>query len=221
VPISNFRRRAFPVVLVSLPSVGCHPGSAATSGAKAPTAQASIHPSAVPDEAFGASVHRLLRDGKQTPERLSLLAGVVSRQLSHAGERFAARQQERGLASLTGAFLLVRAGEFRMEMVNGGEQALASALSFVAPRGDEGRAVAFLMMQNALVKPGTPAKRDNEEHLAALKAWMHDTRGDASLEALGSVQRVSTLRSLVEPTTESMNAARDATVKWIEQSLRA
>ena len=219
-PISNYRRRAFHVALVSLAAVGCHPGSAAKSGAKVPTVQSSIHPSAIPEEAFGASVHRLLRDGKQTPERLSLLAGVVSRQLSHAGERFAARQEERGLASLTGAFLLVRAGEFRMEMVNGGEQALASALSVVAPRGDEGRAVAFLMMQNALAKPGTPSKRDNEEHLVALKAWMQDTRGGTSLEALGSMQRIYTLRSLVEPTTESMTAARDATVKWIEQALR-
>jgi hypothetical protein len=90
----------------------------------------------------------------------------------------------------------------------------------VAPRGDEGRAVAFLLMQNALAQPGSPQKRDIDEHLAALKMWMQDTRGGTSLEALGSVQRVYTMRSLVDPTTESLTAAREATLRWIDQALR-
>jgi len=149
-----------------------------------------------------------------------LLAGVVSRQLAHASERFSVRQQDRGLASLSGAFLLVRSGEFRMEMVGGREQALSSALAVVAPRGDEGRTIAFLMMQNSLAQPGTQARRNNEEHLAALKTWMHDTRGGTGLEALGNVQRVHAQRALVQPTPEAMTAARDATVRWIDQALR-
>src|SRR6185295_6705659 len=115
-----------------------------------------------------ASVHRLLRESKTTPDRLGLLAGVVSRQLVHAGERFTAGQQERGLASLSGALFLVRAGEFRTEMLGGGAPALSSAISLVAPRGDEGRAIALLTMQSSLIATGTPARKDNDEHLAAL-----------------------------------------------------
>src|SRR5260370_13686016 len=107
-----------------------------------------------------------------------------------------------------------------MEMVKGWEQAIASALTFVAPRGDEGRTVAFLGMQNSLLPGGTPAQKDNDDHLTALKNWMRDTRGGTSRAALGSLQRVYTLRSLVEPTAESLAAAREATMRWIQAALR-
>jgi len=224
VPESNYFsgvRRFAPLFLVvaAWAGGGCQPKPASAGGAKTPSAQ-EINPIAVPDDAFAGSVHKLLRDGKSSPERLSLLAGVVSRQLDHAGERFVARQQDRGLASLSGAFLLVRTGEFRMEMVKGREQTIAAALSFVAPRGDEGRTVAFLTMQDSLLPPGTPALKDNQEHLSALKEWMRDTRGGTSLEALGSLERVYALRSLVEPTAESLATAREATMRWMHAALR-
>ena len=212
-PILNLRQRAAVFALVSSVLVACQPRPATTGGAKTAASPGSVTPAAVPDEAFGASVHRLLRDGKASPERLSLLAGVVSRQLVHAGERFSARQQERGLVSMSGAFLLVRGGEFRIEMVKGGEQALASALMFVAPRGDEGRTVAFLTMQNSLVPAGSPAQRDNDDHLAALQSWLRDTRNGTNLESVGGAQRVAMMRSLVEPSAESIAAARDATLR--------
>src|SRR5689334_18561479 len=214
--LSNLRQRAVTFAFVSTVLVACQPRPATTSGAKTAASPGSVTPAAVPDEAFAASVHRLLRDGKASPDRLSLLAGVVSRQLVHAGERFSARQPERGLASMSGAFLLVRGGEFRIEMVKGGDQALASALSFVSPRGDEGRAVAFLMMQNSLVPAGSPAKKDNDEHLAALQSWLRDTRSGANLEQVGGAERVAVMRSLVEPTAESIAAAHAATLRWIE-----
>src|SRR5260370_659604 len=107
-----------------------------------------------------------------------------------------------------------------MEMVKGWEQAIASALTFVAPRGDEGCTVAFLGMQNSLLPGGTPAQKDNDDHLTALKNWMRDPRGGTSLEALGSLQRVYTLRSLVEPTAASLAAARAATMRSIQAALR-
>jgi tetratricopeptide (TPR) repeat protein len=75
-------------------------------------------------------------------------------------------------------------------------------------------------MQSPLVPPGSPAKRDSDEHLAALQAWMRETRAAATLEALGSAERVTTMRSLVEPTSESMAAAREAALRWIEAALR-
>ena len=188
--------------------------------AKTAGAQGAVQVTAVPDDAFAPSLHKLLRDGKSSPERLGLLAGVVSRQLSHAKERFSAGQQERGLASINGAFYLVRAGEFRKEMLTGAEPALASAISVIAPRGDEARAVAFLAMQNGLIAPGTAARRDNDEHMAALRTWMRDIRRENGLSALGDEQRVQATRSLVEPTAESLRAAREATVQWIERALK-
>ncbi|HMI84115.1 MAG TPA: hypothetical protein VK550_08465 [Polyangiaceae bacterium] len=174
----------------------------------------------MPDTAFAQSLHKLLREGKSSPERIGLLAGVVSRQLAHAKDRFAAGQQERGLASLNGAFYLVRAGEFRSEMLAGAEPALASAIAVIAPRGDEARAVAFLTMQNGLIAPGSAARRDNDEHMAALRAWMRDIRRENGLAAVGEEQRMLATRSLVEPTPESLRAARDATVQWIERALK-
>ncbi len=121
---------------------------------------------------------------------------------------------------MSGAFLLARTGEFRLEMVAGGDAALSSAIAVVAPRGDEGRAAAFMTMRNSLLQPGVPARRDNEEHLAALRTWMRDTRKRGGMEALGSEQRVQTIRSIVEPGPESMKAARDATMRWIDQALK-
>jgi tetratricopeptide (TPR) repeat protein len=200
---------------------GCGaPKSAAGIQAKTPPARGSVQPAAVPDENFAASIHRLLRDSKATPERLSLLAGVVNRQLLHANDRFAAGQTERGLASVSGAFLLMRAGEFHLEMLAGAEPALSSALSLVAPRGDEGRALAFLNLESVALPADNPARRDADSHLAALKGWMRDSRRTNSLEAVGGEQRTQALRSMVEPTTEALNAARDATEAWIDQSLK-
>jgi cellulose synthase operon protein C len=199
--------------------VGCRAGGAAPSG-KTAAAQGAVNVTAVPDEVFAASLHKLLREGKSTPERLGLLVGVVARQLAHAKDRFAAGQQERGLASINGAFYLVRAGEFRNEMLVGAEPALASAIAVIAPRGDEARAVAFLGMQNGLIAPGTPARRDNDEHMAALRTWMRDIRRDNGLASMGDEQRVQATRSLVEPTAESLRAAREATIQWIERALK-
>ncbi|HKQ71999.1 MAG TPA: hypothetical protein VJT73_21790, partial [Polyangiaceae bacterium] len=212
-------RTVLPVV-VSLAVAGCHSRTNVQPGPKPATSQAPLRTVAVADDGFSTSVHRLLREGKPTPDRLGLLAGVVARQLKHASERFGTGQPELGLASITGALLLVRVGEFRMEMFEGSQTAFAAAIAEVAPRGDEGRAVAFLTMQNAISPQGSPARKDGEDHLAALRAWMIDTRKSNSLEALGGEQKVQAMRSLVEPTPESLEAAQSATVRWIEQSLK-
>ncbi len=216
------RHRHFAAVLLFffLFLTACNPRGPAGAGSKSASG-ASIRAVPVSDDGFAAAVHRLLRDGKGSPDRLGLLAGVMARQFGHASERFAAGQQEGGIASMTGAFLLARTGEYQVELVAGAEPALASAISVVAPRGDEGRAVAFMTMRNSLLPPNAPTRRDNEEHLAALRTWMRDTRKRGGLEALGSEQRVQTIRFIVEPTAETMTAARDATVRWIEQAIRS
>ena len=181
---------------------GCQGKTATGAAPKTPAAEGAIKPAPVSDDAFATSVHKLLRDGKPSAERLNLLAGVVSRQLAHASERFAVGQQDRGLASLSGAFLLVRPGEFGMEMVAGREQALASALAVVAPRGDEGRSLAFLTMQKGALasSSATPAaKADNEGHRRfASVASRHATRND-SPESLGNNQRVRRRFLMISP----------------------
>ena len=105
-------------------------------------------------------------------------------------------------------------------MLTGAEPALSSAIAVIAPRGDEARAVALLAMQNGLVAPNSPARRDNDEHMAALRTWMRDIRRENGLAAAGDEQRVQATRSLVEPTAESLRAAREATVQWIDRALR-
>ena len=68
---------------------GCQGKSATGAAPKTPAAEGAIKPAPVSDDTFATSVHKLLRDGKPSAERLNLLAGVVSRQLAHASERFA------------------------------------------------------------------------------------------------------------------------------------
>jgi cellulose synthase operon protein C len=175
----------------------------------------------VPDDAFAASVHRILRDGRQSPARTALLAGVIGRQLAHAKDQFDARQNERGMASVTGALYLLRAGEFHPSLIAGGADALKMAIDVVAPRGDEGRAAALLAIRSTLLAPGTAERKDNDEHIAALSTWMRETRKDGSLGSLGGEQRVLAQRSLLEPTTEALGRARQTTVRWIEASTKA
>ena len=215
------RSRLFVSLLITVAVAGCRAqkGNVATGG-KSAAAAGSVRPAPVSEDAFAASVHRLLRDPKPSPERLSLLAGVVNRQLTHANERFAAGQAERGLASVSGAFFLIRSSEFRLEMLGGTEQTLAAALAVVAPRGDEGRSLAFLTMQTALLAKDAPARRDADTHLDALKGWMKDSRRSGTLESVGAEQRAQAIRSMVEPTPEALAAARDTTEAWIDQALR-
>jgi hypothetical protein len=77
-----------------------------------------------------------------------------------------------------------------------------------------------LNLQSAVLPGDNPVRRDADSHLTALKGWMRDNRRANSLEAVGGEQRTQALRSMVEPTTEALNAARDATEAWIEQSLK-
>jgi len=200
-------------------AAGCRRAGPPAASPKPHVAEA-VRQVAVPDTAFAGSVHRLLRDGKPSQARTGLLAGVIARQLAHAKDRFDVHQDERGLASVTGALYLVRAGEFRIDLFAGGEDALKMALGVVAPRGDEGRSAALLAIRSGLLAPGTADRKDNDEHLAALSSWMRDTRKSASLEALGGEQRVLAQRSLLEPTNEVFAGARDATIRWIDRSLK-
>jgi tetratricopeptide (TPR) repeat protein len=173
----------------------------------------------VNDEAFATSVQSLLRDGRATSTRAALLAGTVSRQLAHASDRFAAGQEDRAMATVTGAFYLLRSGDFRPDMVAGADPVLARASAVVSAQGDEGRALALLTLRVAATSPGSPERADVDAHLSALNGWMRDTQTGGPLEQLGANERIQVSRALLDPSEKAMTAAREATVQWIERAV--
>src|SRR4051812_32223043 len=100
-----------------LGTVGCL-GSQDPAGPAVPRLEGPIQAPDIPDDQFAQSLHRVLRDGKPTPERLGLLVGVVRRQLAHAGRRFGKGKDSRATESVLGALYLARTGEGRSEMVD-------------------------------------------------------------------------------------------------------
>lgn len=209
---------AWPVVSLALAGCGAH-GATAVPVAHPTLTEASVTPVAVSDDAFASTVNRLLRDGTTGPARTALLAGAVERALDHATERFASGRPERGLATLTGALYLVRAGEVRREMLAKHDAAITAALELLAGRGDEGRSLALMTLRAAYLAPGTPARTELDGHLAALEQWRKDTRSGGPLEVAGHDERVLAARSLLEPTSEAVDAAREATIAWIERAV--
>ncbi len=113
---------------VAVASSGCaaHSGPAKS----APPSVNSAGPiPAVGDEAFAQAAYKVLMSGEGTPERSGLLVGVVRRQLQRARARFDAGQRDAGLSALTGAFYLMRAGEFQDAALDGAEGALSAGAS--------------------------------------------------------------------------------------------
>ena len=123
---------------LALATTGCaaHPGHAQS-------AHDSVNGSPIPavdDEAFAQAAYNVLVSADGSPQRASLLVGVVRRQLQRAKARFDAGQREAGLSALTGAFYLMRAGEFQDSALDGAEGALSAGASEVARLGQEGYA---------------------------------------------------------------------------------
>jgi hypothetical protein len=187
-----------------------------------PHGEGAITAAAVPDAQFAASLGRVLRDGKRSPERTGLLVGVVRRQLAHAGYRFTKGHAARATDGVIGALYLVRTGEGRGEMIDAeGEKALGGAVGRLSPRGDEGRAEALLRMRAAALPAGTPARAEVDEHLAALAEWQRDTHSGATMRRLGADERTAVARALIEPSDKSNEAAVRAIASWIEKSIEA
>lgn len=182
-----------------------------------------IQVAAISDENFASSVEALLRHGEPTAQRQALLAGVVQRQMIHAVERFKARSTDRGVASVLGGLYLIRAGEYRPEMLQGpGEEALSFAVETFAATGDEGRSQALYNLHQGVLSPSAPARRDIQEHLDALQSWVTEQNTNAELgpaELAGIRQRRALARSLLEPTEEALQEARKAIQQWVDTGL--
>lgn len=195
-----------------------------TGGAPPPkppsVAEGPVVPVEIRDEDFSATLFSLIRDGSRTPQRSGMLIGAVRRQLAHAAARFAAGSPERGMRSVLGAMYLMRTGEGHAEMVDtAGQQALAEAVAYVSPRGDEGRAAALLEMRAAGLPPGSPQRVELEERIAAIERWMKDTRTGGPMARLGAEQRAQVSRALVDPRAGSLDRAGEAVAAWIDQAI--
>lgn len=213
-----------PLALVGfvLGSVGCgaavHPPAVAPVATTAPEAPL-VAASPVADEAFADELFALLANGAPSPERTRRLGGVVARQLARAGACFARKNEDRGLASLEGAMLLVRAGELTREMIAASDAPLAAALAVVARRGDEGRSLAVYHLRASVAKAGSPESAELAAHLGALATWTSDTRKGEPLETTGANERAAVARALIEPTPEALADARAATVAWLDRAV--
>ena len=209
-------RRVLSLSIATLLLAGC--------GAHAPKpVPVALPPEAAPivelaDEAFADALHAALLVRGEA-DRADRLASVLDKQFAHALERFDAGWKDRGFASLRGAMLLLRPGELRPEVLKKNARLLDEAYRYTAAQGDEGAALAILNLSLAATAEGSPERKEVEERLFALERWLEDTRTGTSLEVAGRDQRIATARALLEPTREAQDAARRATIAWIEEAI--
>ena len=205
----------------SLFTLGCGPTTTTVGDPNVPRNEGPAAAKDVPDAEFAATLHRLLKDGTPSPERHGILIGVVRRQLAHAQRRFAAGHDASGTASVIGALYLIRPGEGQKEMIDAtAERALAAAIDRVSPRGDEGRSLALMQMRAAALAPGSPAKVELDQHLAALTQWMAETRTGGPMRRLGTEERARVARALVDPTDQALEEAYQAVNAWIAGAIQ-
>lgn len=171
------------------------------------------------DDAFTASVHHLLLGRGSVEEREALLTRAIATQLHHAAEHFDAGWQERGLAALRGALYLARPGQLPDQALREDDETLKAAYRFVAPKGDEGAAYALLNLRASILGAGSEELAEVEEQKQALERWLRDTRTGSALETLGHEQRLLVHRALLEPTAQANEAARQATIAWIDEAI--
>ena len=216
-------RRAHSLLLLGLCAL---PAVSACGGAQRPRATVAgaagisgpIHPAVVGDEDFAAKTYQLLVDGEPTRERTEILVGVVQHQLRRAALRCEQGGPNAGLRALLGALLLVRAGEQREELVQGGSKALSAGAAEVARLGQEGYSLALYGMLAGELKPG-PARSEVESHLRAIREFSGSTQGGGALQSAGTAARVAVQRALLESTPDALNAAKDKLIVWIKRAL--
>lgn len=186
----------------------------------AQVAPAEVKPLAVSEADFAQSLQLVLADGSRSPQRLSVLAGVVRRQFDRAAQRFELGEKDRGVAAVIGALYLVRVGELVPVMLEGSaDKALAEALEVLAPQGREGPAMALLELRSAALPKQSPEQARIQQHLKALRAWINDTRQRTEVENTAQDAILYSERLMLQPTPEALNDARQMTERWIAESL--
>ena len=199
----------------ALVSTGC---AAHSPPVKAPPQTASASPiKPVGDEEFAQAAYKVLVNGEPSPERAGLLLGAVRRQLQRAKARFDAGQKEAGLKALTGAFYLMRSGEFQDAALDGAEGALAAGAAEVARLGQEGYAFTLYgMLRDKL--PKGPERQAVEAHLEAMARFSLATHGAGPMQSAGADLRSATQRSLIEARKASLDTASERAVQWLKRA---
>ena len=224
-----FERRGLPILSVrlllalgsgaALASSGCaaHPS-------RAQSAHAAVNPSgpipSIAEDAFANAAYTVLVSGDKVADRGNLLVGVVRRQLQRAKARFDAGQRDAGLNALTGAFYLMRSGEFQDAALDGAEGALSAGASEVARLGQEGYAFTLYgMLKDKL--PNGPERQEVEAHLAAMARFSQATHGAGPMQAAGADLRAATQRSLIEARKSALDAASERAIQWLKRALES
>jgi hypothetical protein len=205
----------FQVLLPALLAAAC--ASTQPSGKpplSAAAASGPITPAAVDDAAFAQATYRVLVGADTGSARASLLAGVVARQLERTRRRFESDRPETGYASLQGAFLLMRHGEFRREALVHATAALEYGAAAAARRGEEGYALALYTLLDGLLGPG-PERDDVQTHLKAMASFHAMTGNAGPLVAAGSDARVAAQRALFDSSDQEFRDASDRMLAWI------
>lgn len=197
---------------------GCGGASSLRPAAGGENAASAVTPVDVSDAEFAAHTYRLLLDPGASKERTGVLVGVVRRQLSRAAQRFELSGEEVGLRALLGGLLLVRAGEHRPELLNGGAGALSAGAAEVARLGQEGYSVALYSMLVPELTPGA-ARAEVEAHLKAIEQFGKATQGGGPVQSAGAIARVAVQRALLLSTPEALTFARERLVSWIRRAL--
>jgi tetratricopeptide (TPR) repeat protein len=173
----------------------------------------------VSDDGFAAAVRDLLLSDPGSAERAARLAALESRQMARAAARFKAHSGERGLAAVTGALYLVRAGDSTQGLRGlAAVEALGAASRELASRGDEGRSVAvYDLLFQALAQAQRPAIA---AHLHAIEDWTRDAMaGGGVVASAGAQERVAVRRWLFEPSPVALSEAVRITAGWVQRAV--
>jgi len=175
---------------------------------------------AIGDEAFAQAAYKVLVNGEASPERTSLLVGVVRRQLQRAKARFDAGQREAGLKALTGAFYLMRAGEFQDTALDGAEGALGAGAAEVARLGQEGYAFTLYSMLRDKLPKGAE-RQEVEAHLEAMARFSQATHGAGPMQSASAELRAAAQRSLIEARKTALDSASERAVQWLKRAVES
>ncbi|HVU00621.1 MAG TPA: hypothetical protein VHE30_02680 [Polyangiaceae bacterium] len=205
-------------VLLGVGGAGCAPRTAVAPRVAVPK-NAAVHPLAVTGETFGRELVSLLAAREANEDRQNRLIGVVSYQLSRASELFDGGHEEAGARAVETALYLVREGELHRTMLEGRANPLLLAAAFIAKGGSDGRALALYSMLDDSLAKDAPERGEIAGHLAAISAWQEGTRSRGPLQAASTDAESAISRALLNPTTETVNVARDETMEWIDRAI--
>lgn len=196
----------------------CGGGAGQSAPARDPLSHASVAIVDLEQAEIAPRIRELLADSTVSAERLNRLASAVKGQLARAHFHFEQGNAGEGMAATRGAFYLVRSAEFRPELFTGSEKTLLYAADHVSRTGDEGQALAFYELVQALVTdPATKQRVD--QHLAALRSWQEAVNEPGTMQAAGAEQRAAMHRALVAISRNNLQAANHSSLHWLNRAI--